>query len=70
MIQNGTVLSGEGVLAPQLLSPRSPLLKVSLRSVGAEDTTAVARAFGGGGHANASSLLLPAAEFEGWRLAT
>lgn len=42
-------------------------IKISLRSLGEEDTTAVTRALGGGGHRNASSCLVPVAAFEGWR---
>lgn len=43
-------------------------LKISLRSTGeAEDTTGVSQAFGGGGHLNASSFLLPEKEFEAWK---
>jgi nanoRNase/pAp phosphatase (c-di-AMP/oligoRNAs hydrolase) len=44
----------------------STRVKVSLRSIGDEDTTVVSEAYGGGGHRNASSFLLDAAEFEGW----
>ena len=42
-------------------------LKVSLRSIGEEDTTVISEAYGGGGHRNASSFVLDAAEFEAWR---
>jgi nanoRNase/pAp phosphatase (c-di-AMP/oligoRNAs hydrolase) len=43
--------------------------KVSLRSLGSWDTTRLVKALGGGGHANASSCLLPRQEFEAWRAA-
>ena len=42
-------------------------IKVSLRSIGEEDTTAVSQAFGGGGHKNASSCVMNIAAFEEWR---
>ncbi len=42
-------------------------LKCSLRSVGDEDTTVISEAYGGGGHKNASSCILDAAEFDAWR---
>lgn len=42
-------------------------LKCSLRSIGDEDTTVISEQFGGGGHKNASSFILDAAEFEAWR---
>ena len=45
----------------------APQFKVSFRSVGAFDTTVFARRFGGGGHANASSCLVPAPEVHSWR---
>ena len=45
----------------------STKIKVSLRSIGDEDTTAVSQAFGGGGHKNASSFITDTAVFEGWR---
>lgn len=44
-------------------------IKVSLRSLGDEDTTVVSQAYGGGGHRNASSCLMPAAEWEAWAAA-
>jgi nanoRNase/pAp phosphatase (c-di-AMP/oligoRNAs hydrolase) len=40
--------------------------KISLRSLKNEDVSAVAKAFGGGGHLNASSFLLGKHEFEAW----
>ncbi|KAI9029485.1 hypothetical protein DFJ74DRAFT_703294 [Hyaloraphidium curvatum] len=43
--------------------------KVSFRSIGKEDTTAVSQMFGGGGHANASSCVVDSAEFERWTAA-
>jgi hypothetical protein len=42
-------------------------IKVSLRSINGFDTSAVTSAFGGGGHAAASSCLLPLAELEAWQ---
>ncbi|CAN8288116.1 unnamed protein product [Cochlearia groenlandica] len=42
-------------------------VKISLRSVGEEDTTPVSQRFGGGGHKNASSFLLSSIEFEQWK---
>ena len=42
------------------------VIKLSLRSLGDEDTTVVTQAFGGGGHRNASSCLVPEAEFGRW----
>ncbi|KAJ8554078.1 hypothetical protein K7X08_024756 [Anisodus acutangulus] len=44
------------------------MLKVSLRSIGDEDTTSISQAFGGGGHRNASSFMLNFAEFENWKV--
>ncbi|KAL3159526.1 hypothetical protein ABBQ38_009941 [Trebouxia sp. C0009 RCD-2024] len=41
-------------------------IKVSLRSIGDEDTTAVSQAYGGGGHKNASSFVTDISEFESW----
>eukprot|EP01112_Ceratiomyxa_fruticulosa_P011986 TRINITY_DN3301_c0_g1_i7.p1 TRINITY_DN3301_c0_g1~~TRINITY_DN3301_c0_g1_i7.p1 ORF type:complete len:325 (+),score=71.20 TRINITY_DN3301_c0_g1_i7:314-1288(+) len=43
------------------------VLKVSLRSIGDEDTTVISKAFGGGGHKNASSFMLEAPVFETWK---
>jgi hypothetical protein len=42
------------------------LIKVSLRSVGDVDTTPVSRAYGGGGHKNASSFLVEEGRFAAW----
>lgn len=50
----------EGMSAPNTY-------KVSLRSLGDEDTTEIARAFGGGGHRNASSFLLSISDFNSWK---
>ncbi|XP_057474819.1 uncharacterized protein LOC130762946 [Actinidia eriantha] len=47
---------------------KDDLLKISLRSVDDEDTTPISLEFGGGGHRNASSFMLNAAEFERWKL--
>jgi nanoRNase/pAp phosphatase (c-di-AMP/oligoRNAs hydrolase) len=43
-------------------------VKVSLRSIQGYDTTRVAEAFGGGGHAAASSCIVSEAEFDRWRV--
>ncbi|CAG9461374.1 unnamed protein product [Pedinophyceae sp. YPF-701] len=44
-------------------------IKVSMRSVGpTEDTTVVTKAYGGGGHLNASSCVMSIEEFEAWRV--
>jgi nanoRNase/pAp phosphatase (c-di-AMP/oligoRNAs hydrolase) len=42
-------------------------IKVSLRSLGDEDTTVITQAHGGGGHKNASSCVMLLAEFERWK---
>ena len=42
--------------------------KVSLRSLGEEDTTAVASGLGGGGHRNASSFTAPVQDIDSWTL--
>lgn len=42
-------------------------LKCSLRSTGSEDTTTISKAFGGGGHLNASSFVITASEFNDWK---
>jgi nanoRNase/pAp phosphatase (c-di-AMP/oligoRNAs hydrolase) len=42
-------------------------IKVSLRSVDGYDTSTVSGAFGGGGHAAASSCVVPRAELDAWR---
>ncbi|XP_047077110.1 uncharacterized protein LOC124687362 [Lolium rigidum] len=44
------------------------MLKISLRSLGQEDTTSISQEYGGGGHRNASSFLLSVAEFERWKV--
>lgn len=41
-------------------------IKVSLRSIGDEDTTVISQAFGGGGHRNASSFITDIAHFKAW----
>jgi len=43
-------------------------IKLSFRSLGDEDTTPVSLAYGGGGHARASSCNVPKTEFESWRV--
>ncbi|KAJ4834247.1 hypothetical protein Tsubulata_046714 [Turnera subulata] len=44
------------------------LLKISLRSVECEDTTAISQEFGGGGHRNASSFMISFEEFKLWKV--
>ncbi|PKA60050.1 hypothetical protein AXF42_Ash009734 [Apostasia shenzhenica] len=44
------------------------MLKISLRSLNLEDTTPISKEYGGGGHRNASSFLLCAADFEKWKV--
>jgi len=41
-------------------------MKVSLRSIGDEDTTVISQFFGGGGHRNASSFIVDTIDFETW----
>lgn len=43
-----------------------PCYKVSFRSIGAFDTTVFARRWSGGGHANASSAMVPVSEVQAW----
>lgn len=43
-------------------------VKVSLRSIGEEDTTVISQAFGGGGHQKASSFLTDASKFKTWKM--
>lgn len=42
------------------------MVKVSLRSIGDVDTTPLARSYGGGGHANASSFNVARAAWDAW----
>lgn len=44
------------------------ILKISLRSIGSEDTTSISQKHGGGGHRNASSFMLNCREFEQWKV--
>lgn len=44
------------------------VLKCSARSIGDVDTTSVSRAYGGGGHKNASSFNVAAAALDQWRV--
>ncbi|XP_057804170.1 uncharacterized protein LOC131019601 isoform X2 [Salvia miltiorrhiza] len=44
------------------------LLKISLRSIGDEDTTPISQKYGGGGHRNASSFKIDNAGFQTWKL--
>ena len=58
-------LRGIGLLAYQEAGmPDLTMYKVSLRSLADEDTTVISSAFGGGGHKNASSFLLPISAFK------
>ena len=45
-------------------------VKVSLRSLGQEDTTVISQKFGGGGHRNASSFMTDTAIFNDWIVKT
>lgn len=51
---------------PELNNDR--ILKISLRSLGSEDTTPISQEYGGGGHRNASSFMLSVEEFELWKV--
>ena len=51
---------------PQKAMGDASQIKVSLRSLGAEDTTVISQAYGGGGHRNASSCVMPLSEFQSW----
>jgi hypothetical protein len=42
------------------------MIKVSLRSIGDFDTTAISKKYGGGGHKNASSFNVARSLFEEW----
>ncbi len=42
--------------------------KVSLRSIGDCDTTVVSKAYGGGGHKNASSFVVSKSVFLSWKV--
>jgi len=44
------------------------ILKISLRSIGSEDTTEISQAYGGGGHRNASSFMINRKEFKKWKV--
>jgi nanoRNase/pAp phosphatase (c-di-AMP/oligoRNAs hydrolase) len=44
----------------------SGVLKVSIRSIGDVDTSAISKHFGGGGHANASSFTIGKQTFDSW----
>lgn len=45
----------------------SSLVKVSLRSIEGEDTTEISQAYGGGGHAGASSFMISKKSFDDWK---
>lgn len=58
-------------LPDHLLQPGmgdSSKYKVSLRSLGEADTTAVAKGLGGGGHRNASSFTAAVQEVDSWTI--
>eukprot|EP00879_Flechtneria_rotunda_P028747 GHRR01030965.1.p1 GENE.GHRR01030965.1~~GHRR01030965.1.p1 ORF type:complete len:305 (+),score=111.17 GHRR01030965.1:144-1058(+) len=64
----GLGLSSVGLVAytePDMPS-KDTNIKVSLRSVADYDTTAISSAFGGGGHAAASSCIITIAELDAW----
>jgi nanoRNase/pAp phosphatase (c-di-AMP/oligoRNAs hydrolase) len=42
--------------------------KISLRSIGEEDTTVISKSFGGGGHKNASGFTIDRNIFESWKV--
>ena len=67
--QLAVLASGDPTLQPAgaIVYPEVGLIKVSLRSLGVCDTTAVARAFGGGGHANASSFSVAEDVYRSWQ---
>ncbi|KAJ0968853.1 hypothetical protein J5N97_021730 [Dioscorea zingiberensis] len=44
------------------------ILKISLRSLGSEDTTPISEQYGGGGHRNASSFILSSTKYESWKV--
>jgi len=50
-------------------NPETPnKFQVSLRSLDTEDTTEIAKKYGGGGHLNASGLSLDKKLFESWKI--
>lgn len=66
MVQAMKALKADSVL--QKAMGDASQIKVSLRSLGAEDTTVISQSYGGGGHRNASSCVMPVSEFEGWKV--
>ena len=50
------------------MSDAGPIIKVSMRSKGDEDTTVLSQEYGGGGHKNASSFMIKGEEFKMWRI--
>ncbi len=61
-----THLMGTFFCASQEAMGDQSKIKVSLRSIGDEDTTVISQAFGGGGHRNASSFITDIAHFKAW----
>eukprot|EP00252_Welwitschia_mirabilis_P021872 TRINITY_DN5730_c0_g1_i1.p1 TRINITY_DN5730_c0_g1~~TRINITY_DN5730_c0_g1_i1.p1 ORF type:complete len:320 (+),score=60.88 TRINITY_DN5730_c0_g1_i1:202-1161(+) len=57
-----------GAIAYSVQEIGNDKLKVSLRSLGAEDTAKISEAYKGGGHLNASSFLIGRDEFEQWKV--
>jgi hypothetical protein len=69
MLSAAAGLRGVGVVAYREAEMRDPTqIKVSLRSLGEEDTTVISEAYGGGGHQNASSFVIGILEFERWQV--
>lgn len=56
-----------GAVAYNVLELDSDILKISLRSLGSDDTTEISKAYGGGGHRNASSFLINRNEYMKWK---
>lgn len=65
---NGLLPAGAVVYVEEAMGAEgASKYKVSLRSIGDVDTTAVSKAYGGGGHKNASSFIVDKALFDSWR---
>ncbi len=60
------VSKGRSTAGGQAAMGDSDKVKVSLRSVGGEDTTEVSAPLGGGGHCAASSFITTITEFAKW----
>lgn len=61
LLSAGAVVYGEAAIG-------ADQVKVSLRSTGGLDTTPASKAYGGGGHAAASSFVVAKAVFDTWRV--